>query len=312
MGGATCEEMKMRLLSSSLSSLAVLLLGVAALHPAAAEEAAIESAGPLMWQKSMNVFRRFEVAPEEMFKFYGGALGLEQLQTFDVGGGTNVARFKAGNSEVKMTRRVPDRTYVPGAVDEATGLRLLTFFYPDEQAVVERFVENGYPAPEFEKIPGTNRLSAVVSDPDGHAVEIVIAPNAPAELYDTIEVGLTVSDLDESREFYREFVGLEELPPEDDPRFGTKKYPYRNGTTIVSLRSFGRDLPADTGTGGIQYVVTDVEAIDALAKERGVTIDQPLSELRGFSLRTIWLDDPDGITNYFAQTGASRRAAAQQ
>src|SRR5690606_13569884 len=93
---------------------------------------------------------------------------------------------------------------------------------------------------------------------------------------------------------------------------GTKKYPYRNGTTIVSLRSFGRDLPADTGTGGIQYVVTDVEAIDALAKERGVTIDQPLSELRGFSLRTIWLDDPDGITNYFAQTGASRRAAAQQ
>src|SRR5690606_9516531 len=247
--------------SSALSGLAVLLLGCAALQPAAAEEVAVESAGPLLWQPSMNVFRRFAVEPEEMFKFYGGALGLEQLQTFDVGGGTNVARFRAGNSEVKLTRRVPDRTYVPGAVDDATGLRLLTFFYPDQAAVVERFVENGYEAPEFDEVAGTDRLSALVYDPDGHAVEIVIAPNAPDELYHTIEVGLTVSDLDESRAFYAEFVGLEELPPQEDARFDTTKYSFQHGTTIVSLRSFGDDLPADTGTGGIQYVVTDVETI---------------------------------------------------
>lgn len=303
----------MKLGSGSLSGLAVLLLGCAVLQPAATDEkAAAESAGPLLWQPSMNVFRRFAVEPEEMFRFYGGALGLEQLQTFDVGGGTNVARFRAGNSEVKLTRRVPDRSYVPGAVDEATGLRLLTFFYPDQASVVQRFVEAGYEAPAFTAVEGTDRLSALVYDPDGHAVEIVIAPNAPEELYATIEVGLTVSDLDESRAFYRSFVGLEELPPQEDARFGTRKYSFKHGTTIVSLRSFDGDLPADTGTGGIQYVVTDVEAVDKLAKERGVTIDQPLSELRGFSLRTIWLDDPDGITNYFAQTGASRRAAAQQ
>ena len=25
--------------------------------------------------------------------------------------------------------------------------------------------------------------------------------------------------------------------------------------------------------------------------------------MQGFALRTIWLDDPDGITNYFAQVG---------
>jgi hypothetical protein len=28
--------------------------------------------------------------------------------------------------------------------------------------------------------------------------------------------------------------------------------------------------------------------------------------LRGFDLRTIWLEDPDGVTTYFAETGASR------
>lgn len=302
----------MRLGSSALTGLAAVLFGFAAMQPAAADEKAVESAGPLLWQPSMNVFRRFAVEPEEMFKFYGGALGLEQLQTFDVGGGTNVARFRAGRSEVKLTNRVPDRTYAPGDVDAATGLRLLTFFYPEQDAVVQRFIEQGYSAPEFAAIPGTDRLSALVSDPDGHAVELVIAPNAPDELYDTIEVGLTVSDLEQSRAFYREFVGLAELPAVADPRFDTTKYPYQHGTTIVSLRSFDGDLPADTGTGGIQYVVTDVEPIDRLAKERGVTIDQPLSGLAGFNLRTIWLDDPDGITNYFAQTGPSRQSAQAQ
>lgn len=295
-----------------LAAFASLLLGLAAIAPAAADEAEpVESAGPLLWQPSMNVFRRFAVDAEEMFDFYGNALGLEQLQTFDVGGGTNVARFRAGNSEVKLTGRVPDREYVPGGVGDATGLRMLTFFYPEHDAVVERFREHGYAEPEFEPVPGTGWSAAIVDDPDGHAVEIVIAPNAPAELYDTIEVGLTVSDLERSREFYREFVGLEELEPVDDPRFGTKKYPYRHGTTIVSLRTFGEALPADTGTGGIQYVVTQVDPIDRLAKERGVTIDQPLSNLQGFDLRTIWLDDPDGVTNYFAETGVSRRAASE-
>jgi hypothetical protein len=74
----------------------------------------------------------------------------------------------------------------------------------------------------------------------------------------------------------------------------------------VSLRSFGGDLPADTGTGGIQYVVSNVDLVDELAKERRMSIDQPLSTLGGFQLRTIWLDDPDGITNYFAETTQSR------
>lgn len=290
----------------SVAGVAALLLAAA---PAIAEdEAAVDSAGPLLWQQSMNTFRRFSVEPAQMFEFYGDVLGLEQLQTFDVGGGTNVARFRAGNSEVKLTHRVPNKEYVPGGVDEATGHRLLTFFYPDRDEVVERFRANGYPSPEFEPVQGTNWLSAIVSDPDGHAVELVVAPNAPAELYDTIEIGLTVADLERSREFYSEFVGLEALAPVDDSRFGTKKYPYRHGTTIISLRHFDADLPADTGTGGIQYVVTQVEQIDRLAKERGVTIDQPLSGLRGFDLRTIWLADPDGITNYFAETGLSRQA----
>jgi catechol 2,3-dioxygenase-like lactoylglutathione lyase family enzyme len=260
----------------------------------------------VLWQPSMNVFRRFSVEPERMFEFYGGVLGFRQLTTFSVGNG-GVARFQAGAQELKLTKQVGNRVYHSGGVKAATGLRLVSFFFADEAALGKRFVEHGLAAPEFAALGDGGRRTALVLDPDGQPVELVIVPGATAEQLAAIEVGLTVADLERSRAFYRGFVGLEELPPVRDARFGTTKYPFRHGATTVSLRSFGA-LPADTGSGGIQYVVSNVDAVDALAKERHVAVEQALSGLRGFDLRTIWLDDPDGITNYFAETGASRAA----
>ena len=42
-----------------------------------------------------------------------------------------------------------------------------------------------------------------------------------------------------------------------------------------------------------------------------VAVEEPLSNLSGFSLRTVWLNDPDGVTNYFAQVGARRANTTQ-
>jgi len=262
---------------------------------------------PVLWQPSMNVFRRFAVEPERMFEFYGGVLGFKQLTTFSVGNG-GVARFQAGAQELKLTKQVGNRVYRPGGVKAATGLRLVSFFFADEMALSRRFVEHGLGAPVFAALGDNGRRTALVIDPDGQPVELVIVPAATPEQLAAIEVGLTVADLERSRAFYRSFVGLEELPPVHDARFDTTKYGFRHGATTLSLRSFGMELPADTGSGGIQYVVSNVDMVDALAKERHVAVEQPLSGLRGFDLRTIWLDDPDGITNYFAETGASRAA----
>jgi catechol 2,3-dioxygenase-like lactoylglutathione lyase family enzyme len=269
------------------------------------------SAGPVLWQPSMNVFRRFAVPPEQMFEFYNEVLGFEQLDTLNVGAGGGVARFRAGASELKLTAKVPDRQYAPGGVRDATGVRLLTFFFADEAALVARFAAHGLEAPKFVTF-SAGRRAALVVDPDGQAVELVVIPNAPAAKYDEIEIGLTVSDIDSSRAFYREFVGLEELAPAHDPVFDTTKYSYRHGSTVVTLRSFGSELPADTGSGGIQYVVSNVDVIDKLARERAVAVDQPLSTLSGFQLRTIWLEDPDGITNYFAETAQARAARSHE
>jgi hypothetical protein len=270
-----------------------------------------DTTAAVLWQQSMNVFRRFDVEPAAMFEFYGPVLGFEQLNTitFNSSNGGGVARFQAGAQELKLTRRTPNRQYQPGGVTNATGLRLLTFFFANEQALAERFREHGYPPPEFKSVPGADRRSALVTDPDGQAVELVVVPHASADTLGRIEVGITCADLDKSRAFYRGFVGLEELPPADDWRFHTKKYSFRHGSTTVTLRSFGI-LPADTGSGGIQYVVSNVDIVDALAKARNVPVDQPLQGVANYSLRTIWLDDPSGVTNYFAETAQSRKARA--
>ncbi len=285
---------------------ALLAASMLAAGGAAAEETALDehaTTAEVLWQPSMNVFRRFDVPAECMYEFYGDVLGFEQLSTLDVGNG-GVARFQAGAQELKLARRVGGRSYEGGGVRGATGLRLLTFFFAEEAALAARFAAHSLPAPQFSEIGG--RRSALVRDPDGQDVELVIVSGATDEQLASIEVGLTVADLESSRKFYREFVGLEELPPVDDARFGTRKYSYRHGATTISLRTFGKALPADTGSGGIQYVVSNVDFVDALAKERQVPIDQPLQGLRGFDLRSIWLDDPDGVTNYFAETAQAR------
>jgi catechol 2,3-dioxygenase-like lactoylglutathione lyase family enzyme len=296
-----------------MKKLVGICLGILLLCNASAVLSAQEATTPQLQSTAtimtfpMNVFRRFSGDAKPIYDFYGKVLGLKQLTTYSLGGNANVARFEIGPSQLKFSALVPNRKYQKGAVQDATGLRLLTFFFPDQAPVVERFRANGLPVPEFHSIPGSQRRSALAQDPDGQWVEIVIAPGEPSAAYDQIEIGLVVSDLTASRRFYREFIGLEELPPVEDPIFHTTKYPYRHGSVIVSLRSFGKPLPADTGSGGIQYVVSDVKAVQDLAETRRVKIDQPVNTLQGFGLKLVWLEDPDGITNYFAEIAATPR-----
>jgi predicted enzyme related to lactoylglutathione lyase len=177
---------------------------------------------------------------------------------------------------------------------EVTGLRVFTFFYADEASVTKAFTAHGYPAPEFQGTAGHRR--AMVTDPDGQWVELV-AGGDPSHF----EIGGTVSDVERSRGFYREFVGLEELPAGDSV-FG-RTFRFKLGpksANVLNLWAAHPGASANTYTAGIQYVISDAEAVDARAKTAGVKITQPLGPFGG-GLRTIWLADPDGITNYFAQ-----------
>jgi catechol 2,3-dioxygenase-like lactoylglutathione lyase family enzyme len=283
------------LLTASL--LPTISAGVSAQSAAGADAAA-----PVFTQPVPNVFRRFAVELEKMTEFYGDVLGLKPLPTLNMPGGGRMTRFHAGASEIKLQASAAESQAPTGGVRDVTGLRVLTFFFPDEAALTARFKEHGYPPPEFRNRTtngGTTRV-AMVRDPSKQWVEAVVLPGAPAEAYDRLEIGLTVADVETSRAFYRGFVGLEELTPVEDALIGATKYPFRMGTTTINIWSFGKGLPVNKSSAGIQYVVGNVDAIDARGKAKGIKIDRPLSDFTA-ALRTVWMSDPDGITNYFAQ-----------
>jgi hypothetical protein len=94
--------------------------------------------------------------------------------------------------------------------------------------------------------------SALVTDPDGEWVQLVIAPNAAKETYGRLEIGIAANDLEKSRAFYRTFVGLEELPPVKDAVLGVTKYPFRHGSTTISVWATPGPKPTNRQLAGIQ------------------------------------------------------------
>lgn len=208
--------------------------------------------------------------------------------------------FGVGGGQVKLAAEHKEgRVYKTGGLTDVVGIRSYTFHFPDEAALVARFKAAGYPAPAFRNLRG-GRRGALVKDPGGFNVALMITPKDPPA---GVEVGINASDLAKSRAFYRSFVGLQELPAVKDPLLGVTKYSFRRGETTISLWSAGKGLPKDTGSAGIQYVVSNVDAINAAALRDKVAVETPLGGLPNFSLRFVWLNDPDGVTNYFAQLG---------
>ena len=292
---------------------ASLLIAAPALAPAQPLEPApgTQPAKPVFAQPSMNVFRRFSPdIRDKMIEFYNQVLGLPALTPIQLSKTQQMLLFKVGTGQIKLASGLSEgRKYHPGgALNDATGIRLITLTFPDEAALAKSFADHGYPAPQFKDIGG-GRKAALVKDPGGFNVELIVAPNAPPETYGSVTVGINASNLERSRAFYRDFVGLEEQRPEHDAFLGVTKYPFRHGTTTIDLWSVGKDLPADTGSAGVQYVTSNVDSIDALAKERHVPVETPLGGVPGFNIRTVWLNDPDGVTDYFYQLGARGVAA---
>ena len=275
-----------------------------------AQDKSADATRPRFTQASTNVFRRFAVDLAKMKEFYGDVLGLGALPAIGMPGGGQMTRFHAGTTEVKLQSSAAETQAPSGAIRDVIGLRVLTFFFPDQAALAARFKEHGLPSPDFFPKAGGTSSTAMVTDPSGQWVELVVMPGAPPATFDKIEIGLTVSDIEKSRVFYHDFVGLDELEPVMDARLGATRYPFRLGTTTINVWSFGRSAPVNTTSAGIQYVVVNVEEVDARAKARHIKIDRPLGNFSA-GLRTVWLSDPDGITNYFAQVAGRQEIATR-
>ena len=267
---------------------------------------------PYLWQAGMprsdvgeiNVFRRFPTERRaQVDAFYKDVLALTVLPPTAPGGGQMI-RYPIGPSEVKLfpTAMGPSNASPAGDV---VGMRLLTFFYADEAAVTKRFVDGGLPAPRFQAAtarPGATR-GALVQDPAGHWVELVIVPGASAAALARFEIGLAAADPARSRAFYRDLMGLETLEPLPNPLLGATMEGFRHGSVTIRVWAARAGAPADVETGGMQSIVWNVSGVNDVAVARAAKIDQPLSAPG--QMRTVWLLDPDGVSNYFAQYGGN-------
>lgn len=277
------------------------------------QEQLMSSTRSLFTQDSMNVFRRFPPdKTAEMVKFYTQALALRSLNPIQLTSSQQMLLTGVGSGQIKLSAgQQGNRKYhLEGGYKGGTGIRFLALTYPDAAVVAKRFTDAGLPAPKFAD-QGNGTKAALVTDPAGLPIKIVIKAGAKDNSNDGVGVGINVSDLARSRAFYREFVGLDELPAVQDKLMGLTEYPYRHKETTLYLYHVGDNLPADTGSTGIQYVIRDAAMADAKGKARHVAVETPLNKLRGFDLTTVWLNDPDGVTNYFAQVGQRRTASAQ-
>ncbi len=267
----------------------------------------------LFRQTSANVFRRFpREVTEQMVNFYVNALALRSLNPIQLTSTQQMILTGVGSGQIKLSAgQQGDRRYdLSGGVTGGTGIRYLRLTYPDAATVAGRFTAAGIAAPQFREGPlGTQ---ALVNDPAGLPVLIVIQPGAQDHSDDGVGVGIGVADLARSQEFYRDFVGLDELAPVRNDVLGVMVHPFRHQQTTIYLHQVAAGLPVDTGSSGIQYVVADAPFVAAMAAHRSVAVETPLNRLRGFDLTTVWLNDPDGVTNYYAQVGPASRTARGQ
>jgi catechol 2,3-dioxygenase-like lactoylglutathione lyase family enzyme len=296
-----------------LGATLLVIAGYAAAQGSApAATAAAATVKPYLWSSDrpkstvgeINVFRRFSnERTAAMREFYGEVLALPVLSDAALGGGQMI-RYPLGGSEVKLFPVAPSPANTAGIAD-ATGVRVLTFFYAAEGPLVQRFTARGILPPRFSATTahaGATK-AALVQDPDGEWVELVIVPGASAEKLARFEIGITVNDLAASRAFYGDVMGLTPQAPVRDELIGTTKYPFTHGETTINLWSFGAGKPSDAQTGGMQYIVWNVAAIDEIVRTRDVQIDRPLSAPG--NMRTLWIVDPDGVSNYFAEAAVN-------
>jgi catechol 2,3-dioxygenase-like lactoylglutathione lyase family enzyme len=272
------------------------------------QEQLSSSTRSLFAQGSANVFRRYpREQTAEMVKFYTEALALRSLSPIQLTATQQMILTGVGSGQIKLSAgQAGNRKYdLSGGVTGGTGIRFFSLTYPTEFLVSARFERAGLPAPQF-RDQGDGTKAAMVTDPGGFPIQLVIRPNAQDGSNDGVGVGIGVSNLERSRAFYRDFVGLDELAPVQDRLLRLTKYPYRHGETTLYLYQAGPNPVVDNGSAGIQYVVRDAPMVDAKAKHRGgIAVETPLNKLAGFDLVTVWLNDPDGVTNYFAQVNRS-------
>ncbi len=244
-------------------------------------------------------------------KFYGEAFGFKTLPDlpFELPGGGKMVRLQAGATVIKLRTYPVTPPETPKGAYAANGIRLLTLFVPDPEGVAQRLAKLGFASPQYgAEQPGGFRFG-FVQDPEGNQLELVTFANPPPNIYERFQIGLTVSNVEKSREFYGKLLGLSERPPAQLPptiAADTLQYSFVAGLSTIKFSSPKTTRLTHTGpinaARGIRYItfiVKDVDRTRDALKARGVPITVEPMNL-GTAARIMLIADPDGNVIEFA------------
>ena len=248
-------------------------------------------------------------------KFYGEVLGLEPMSPVPFSDKTapvffpkavTMERFRVGTHEIKLIPGLETTKQHPGGIANGIGFRMVNYPIPDMTAFRQRLEAHGYAMPPISSLPDSTYRFGMLEDPDGNQVEFFFHEGeGPEGWQDSIHIALTVSDVEASRRFYGEVLGMPELPPIPMPGSPDRLvYLFQVGPTLIKFWSFGKDLPNYAGrhleaygNRYIQYQTRNIDAAYEFVKSRGGKIDLPPTAVGSMPVAIMFVADPDGVIN---------------
>ena len=214
--------------------------------------------------------------------FYSDILGLPPAEPIPLNlpPGSEMVWYQAGATRIKVRgfAAAPQKTET--ATMAANGIRLITLFVKDPNALVNRLTAAGLQAPQFISPEKVTYRYGFVSDPDGNQIEILTFNFEPRpETFDRFQIGLTVADAEKTRTFYTQVLGLKERPSQPLALVpGTLEHFVEAGATTIKFWSPPGDRRTTGPTGdrlGLRYVtfmIKDVDSAFEALKARGAKI----------------------------------------
>ncbi len=250
---------------------------------------------------------------EQVHTFYGGILGLQRIADLKFPDKVYMIRYMGGKTEIKFIVTGKPLPKMEGGTGKARGIRLMALMLPEAQraGILERAHNAGLKEPIFTKQTnkelGYSYQYGMMYDYDGNQVEIVfLDEKAPAEKFDQVQIGCTVSDLAAMDKFVGEVIGAKPYVTNE------RIHRYTVGKSQIKFWQTADELPAwvggpmeKIGMNLIQFIVPDVDVVRAEVLERGGKIHTEPFAL-GALATIMFVEGPDGILFEFAGPLAER------
>jgi catechol 2,3-dioxygenase-like lactoylglutathione lyase family enzyme len=227
-------------------------------------------------------------------RFYVEVLGFDDCgEATDVDGESHVV-VGWGAQRIFLRERCGLGERSPGALYAGLGYRVLGLFVFDMEGICSRIRAQGRRVAEGIELPGQLQLR-FAKDADGNMLELIGLLNPPADLAsirDRIQVGMTVSDVEDTRAFYAGCLGLPEQAPTP---IDAESIRYAVTAGSSTLKYWQREITPPNTAGppetaiGIRSVTLHVADLAAALREISIPPVRVAPE-RGVA----WLADPDG------------------